>query len=107
MSSLRLGFWGIADETLQRVGRGAAWLVARRGGKVGERAAYAIIGGALLCAVFGGVTGFVISDVSLRFATEGAIIGGLLGACMGVLFGSFVETVDDNIRQVLGSLKPK
>jgi hypothetical protein len=100
-----LGFWGIVDESLQWIGKSAAQLLTRRSCPAEENA---IIGGALLCAVIGGVTGFALSDFSRSMTlTAGAIIGGLLGACSGVLFGSFVVTVDDTIRHVLACLKWK
>lgn len=100
-----LGLWGTVDQSLQWIGKGAARLLARRSGSAEENA---IIGGALVCAVFGGVTGFTLSDFSRSTVVSGgAIIGGLLGACSGVLFGSFVVTVDDTIKHVLASLKSK
>ncbi len=103
MNVFTLGFWGTVDQFLQWIGRGAARLLTRRSCFAEENA---IIGGALVCAVFGGVTGFALSDFSRSTAiTEGAIIGGLVGACSGVLFGFFVVTVDDTIRDILASLK--
>jgi len=102
---VNFGFWGAVDGSLQWIGKGAAWLLTRRSGSAEENA---VIGGALVCAVFGGVTGFALSDFSRSMAlTLGAVIGGLLGACMGIFFGSFVETVDHTIKDVLSSLNSK
>ncbi len=105
MNVFTLGLWGTVDQSLQSIGKGAAVLLTRRSGSAEENA---VIGGALVCAVFGGVTGFALSDLSRSMAvTGGAVIGGLLGACSGVLFGSFVVTLDDTIKNVLASLKAK
>jgi hypothetical protein len=79
--------------------------VSRRSGAA-EDVAYATLGGSLLCAFFGAVIGFALSDLSRgMLVLEGALIGLMLGACVGVFFGSFVEAVDENIRHLLGSLK--
>ena len=105
MNIFTLGLWGTVDQSLQWIGKEAARLLTRRSGSAEENA---IIGGALVCAVFGGVTGFALSDFSRSTVVSGgAIIGSLLGACSGVLFGSFVVTVDDTIKHVLASLKSK
>ena len=105
MSIITLGLWGTIDQSLQWIGKGAARLLTRRSCSVEENA---IIGGAMVCAVFGGVTGFVLSDISRSTVVSGGVlIGGLLGACSGVLFGSVVVTVDDTIKHVLASLKSK
>jgi len=108
------GFWGIVDHSLQKVGRTAACVISRRG-RLAEDVACAAIGGSLLCAVFGAVAGFGLSDLSRHTAdlsrsmaaTEGAVVGLLVGACVGVFFGSFVETVDEYIRNLLGTLNLK
>jgi uncharacterized protein YcfJ len=100
-----LGFWGAVDLFLQWIGKTAAKALTRKSGSAEENA---VIGGALVCAAFGGVIGFALSDFSRDMAvTAGAVIGGMLGACMGVFFGSFVETVDDTIKNVLASLNSK
>jgi hypothetical protein len=100
---LAIGLWGTVDQSLQWIGKGATRVLTRRSCPPEENA---IIGGALVCAVFGGVTGFALSDLSRTIGlTGGAVIGGLLGACSGVLFGSFVVTVDDTIKHFMASLK--
>lgn len=105
MTAFTLGFWGTVDGSLQWVGKCASRLLARRSCSAEENA---VIGGVLVCAVLGGLTGFALSDFSRDMTvTVGAIIGTLVGACMGVLFGSFVETVDDTIKHVLSSLNSK
>jgi hypothetical protein len=114
MRELTNGFWGTVDRSLQRVGRIAACAVSRRG-RSAEDVACAAIGGSLLCAIFGGVVGFALSDLSRHTADlsrtmaaiEGLIVGLLLGACVGVFFGSFVEAVDHYIRNLLRTLNPK
>lgn len=108
------GFWGTLDLWLQKVGRSVACAFSRRGRFV-ENAACAALGGSLLCAAFGAITGFALSDLSHRAASvphapaavEGAIVGLLLGACVGVFFGSFVEAIDNYIRNILRALSPK
>jgi hypothetical protein len=100
-----LGLWGTVDQSLQWIGKGTAKLLTRRSASAEENA---VIGGALVCAAFGAVTGSALSNIPPRMAvTGGAIIGGLLGACSGVVFGSFVVTIDDTIKQTLASLKSK
>ena len=107
MSDFTYGFWGTVDESLQRIGKGAVWLLMRRSVRA-EDIAYAALGGSLLCAILGAVIGFALSDLSRNMATiEGAVIGVLLGACVGVYFGSFAEAVDEYIRGLLRSLKLK
>lgn len=114
MREMANGFWGTVDQSLQRVGRTAACVFSRHG-RSAEDVACAALGGSLLCAVFGGVAGFGLSDLSRHgadlsrsmAATEGAIVGLLVGACGGVFFGSFVETVDEYIRSVLGTVSRK
>lgn len=114
MREMVKGFWGTVDDSLQKIGRAAACAISRRG-RSAEDVACAALGGSLLCAVFGGVAGFGLSDLSIHAAdlsrglavTEGAIAGFLVGACVGVFFGSFVETLDEYIRSLLGTLNPK
>jgi hypothetical protein len=107
MSAFTHGFWGTADQSLQRIGKGAAWLLTRGSGKADD-VAYAALGGSLLCATLGAVLGFALSDLSRSMVViEGAIIGLLLGACVGVFFGSIVEAVDEYIQHVIGSLTLK
>ncbi len=105
MNIFTLGLWGAVDQSLQWIGKGAARLLTRRSGSAEENA---IIGGAVVGAVFGAVTGFALSEIPPRMAvTAGAIIGGLLGASSGVVFGSCVVTIDDTIKHTLASLKSK
>ncbi len=108
MNGLTCGCWAIADRSLQWIGRCAAWLLFRRHSTEGERALYAAIGGALVCAVLGGVVGFALSDLSREMgAIDGAILGSSLGVCLGILFGSFVDTVDSTIKDLLRSFNSK
>ena len=73
-----------------------------------ESATYAATGGALVCAVFGGVVGFTLSDPTQNIgAIGGTILGGSLGVCLGIIFGSFVVTVDSMIKDLLRSLNSK
>lgn len=108
MNRLELGLWDLADVSLRWLGKGAIRLLIRKPISDDEGIAYALLGGALVGIVFGGVAGFGLSDHSQRMVTmEGAILGILLGACTGVFFGSFIEAVDETINDVLRSLKPK
>ena len=105
MSDFRYGFWGTVDQSLQYIGKGTARLLTRNG-CTAEDVAYAALGGSLISACCGAVVGFVLSDLSRSMAVlEGATIGLMLGACVGVFFGSFVEAVDEYIRDVLRSFK--
>ncbi|MGC2612808.1 MAG: hypothetical protein WA354_02175 [Terracidiphilus sp.] len=104
MNGLTRGFWDSADQILQWLGR----LLLRRRAISDEGALYALTGGALVCALFGGLIGFAVSHLSPHSAAiVGTILGGLLGVCMGILFGSFVETVDRTIKDLLRSLNSK
>lgn len=114
MRDIANGFWGTVDLSLQKLGRSAACMLSRRGRSV-EDAACAALGGSILCAAFGAVFGFALSDLARSPASlshgmavgEGAIIGLLLGACVGVFFGSFVDTIDNYIRNLLRTLSTK
>ena len=104
MNGLTRGFWDSADQILQWIGR----LLLRRHALTDESALYAVTGGAFVCALFGGLVGFAVSHLLPDSAViGGTIIGGLLGVCMGILFGSFVETVDRTIKDLLRSLNSK
>ena len=111
MSNFAQGFWGTVDNSLQFVGKGTARLLTRKSATA-EDVAYAALGGSIICALFGAIAGFALSDLSNHTASlpvsvaaaQGAIIGLLLGACVGVFFGSLVEAVDEYIRTLLGSL---
>jgi len=100
-----LGFWDIADQSLQWIGRSAAWLLLRKHFTREESALCAATGGALVCAVFGGVVGFALSDLSRSIDAIGeTILGGMLGVCLGSIFGVSVETVSNTIKELLRSL---
>jgi hypothetical protein len=105
MIGLTPGFWDIADQILQWIGRSAAWHLLRRQFTRDESALCAATGGALVCAVFGGVVGFALSDLSRSInAIGGTILGGLLGISIGFIFGASVETVSNTIKDLLRSL---
>jgi len=102
------GVWRLADTTLETIGKGAAWVVTKRVGCSSECIAYAMIGGAVLCAVIFGAAGFALSDHSgAAAAMEDAIFGGVLGACIGIVFGASVYIVESVIEGVLKSLDSK
>lgn len=102
------GFWGIFDRNLQWIGRGTARLLLRKHSTTDEGPLDAAIGGALVCAVFGGICGFALSDHSKNItAIDGTILGCLLGLCMGISLGSLVETIHSLIEDLLRSLNPK
>lgn len=109
MSGLTLGFWDIADRSLQWIGRSAASHLLRRHFTRDESALCAATGGALVCAVFGGVVGFALADLSLINidAIGGTILGGMLGICIGFIFGASVETVSSTIKDLLRFLGSK
>jgi hypothetical protein len=108
MEELTLGFWGIADQSLQWIGRGAAWILLRRQSTRDECTLCAAAGGALICSVFGGVVGFALSDLSRDMsAIGGTILGSLLGVCVGFILGAFVEMIDSTINDLLRSLNSK
>ena len=103
MSGLTFGFWDILDQTLRWIGKSATGFL-RKPGQEAENVVYATIGGALVCAVYGGVVGFALSDFSRRITTiDGAAIGVLIGACIGVFLGAFVDMVDSKIHDLLRS----
>ena len=108
MIGLRLGFWDIADQSLQWIGRSAAWLLLRKHFTRDESALCAATGGALVCALFGGAVGFVLSDPSRNIdAIVGTILGGLLGVCLGFIFGVSIEAVSSTFKDLLRSLGSK
>ena len=108
MNGLTPGIWDIADQSLQWLGRGAICQLLRRQYTTDDCDLYAATGGALVCAAFGGVVGFVFSGPSRDLgAIDGTILGGLLGVCVGMLFGSFVESVDASIKDMLRYLNSK
>ena len=104
MKAPALGIWDIADEALRLIGRSAAWSVRRKLSREQEYA-YALIGGALVCTVFGAAVGFAISHVPREAAIDGVILGGLLGLCVGMFLGACVEAVDGSIQRALRSLR--
>ncbi len=108
MKWLTPGFWDNADRSLQWIGRGATRLLLRRRSTEDEGALYAATGAALIWAAFGGVVGFTLADPSRDIgAIDRAILGGLLGACVGIFFGSLVEAVDSTIKNLISSLNSK
>ena len=108
MNGLTRGLWDIIDQCVQSNGRGTARLLLRRHSTTGEGVLYAVIGGALVCAICGGVVGFALSDSSGdKGVIDGTILGGLLGVCVGIMFGSIVETVDSTIKDLLRSVNSK
>jgi uncharacterized protein YcfJ len=108
MGKLTFGFWDIADQSFQWIGRGAAWILLRSHPTRDESTLCAATGGALICAVFGGVAGFSLSDLSRDMSViGGTILGGLLGVCIGLIFGALVEMIDSTIKGLLRSLNSK
>jgi hypothetical protein len=108
MIGLRLGFWDIADQSLQWFGRGAAWLLLRKHFTRDESTLCAATGGALVCAVLGGVVGFALSDFSRTIdVIGGAMLGGLLGVCLAIIFGVSVEVVSSTMKDLMRSLDSK
>ena len=107
MSGWTFGFWDIVDQSLRWIGRSSTRFL-RKPGQEAENVAYVTIGAALVCAAYGGVVGFALSDFSRRITTmDGATIGVLIGACIGVFLGSIVHLVDSKIHDLLRSLDPK
>lgn len=108
MNRLTLRPWKVLDQLLQWIGRSAAWRLKKKYCTPEESTAYAATGGALVGAVLGGVIAFAFSDSSRNIsAIDGTILGILLGGCIGFMFGSFVETVDRVISDLLKSLDSK
>jgi uncharacterized protein YcfJ len=108
MNRLVLRPWESADQILQWIGRCATRRLKRRHSTPEESTAYATIGGAIICAVLGGVAGFALFDSSRNIdAIDGTIFGTMLGLCTGIMFGAFVETVDHTIKDLLKSLGSK
>ena len=109
MNLFTLRPWASMDRILQWIGRGAARLLGiKRHSTEEESTADAMTGGALVCTAIGAVAGFFLSYSSRNIdAVDGTILGALLGVCIGITFGSFVETVDDAITNLLGSLGSK
>ena len=107
MRVLTLDFWGIADHSLQWIGRGATWIWSRRC-TTDDSTLYAAAGGAMIWAILGGAVGFALSDLSRAIsAAGGLILGALLGGCLGFMFGAVVELIDSAIKDQLGSLNSK
>jgi hypothetical protein len=105
MDKLTFGFWDITDQTLRYVGKGAAWFL-KTGVETEESTAYAMIGGAVVWAVFGTIAGFALSGLSRAVTPlEAAVIGALFGVCVGIPFGAFVDLIDVSINSLLKSLK--
>lgn len=108
MNELVPGFWETADRSLQWIGKGALRLTLGRSLTGDESTRAAATGGALVCALFGGVVGLSLSDRSQDIGAIGAtVLGGSLGVCLGICFGAFVETVDRTIQDLLRFLSLK
>jgi uncharacterized protein YcfJ len=108
MDGLTVGIWQIADQSLQWIGRSAAWVLLRRHPTRDESTLCAATGGALVCMVLGGVVGFALSDPSQNIdAMGGTTLGCLLGVCMGFVFGVCVETISSMLKDLLSTLSPK
>jgi hypothetical protein len=59
-------------------------------------------GGAILGVIFGAVSGYMISEEAHNInVIVGAALGGLIGASTGIIYGAFVEVMDDWIKTYL------
>ncbi len=102
MNRLTWGIWDVVNQSLQGLGKGTARLLFRSHPITDGTALYAAVGGAIVCAIFGGVAGFELSHPALELGViAGTMLGGLLGVCMGIFFGSLVVTVDRLIKILL------
>lgn len=107
MKRLAIGVWCTAHWSLDLIGRAAAWRCPTKTSS-SEEEAYSITGGAIVGAIFGALLGFAWSDNPQAMTNLArAAIGGLLGLCIGVMFGAVIQTVDDAIDQWLNSLNSK
>jgi hypothetical protein len=103
MSVRAVGFWGTAHWILDVVGRGTACVLP---GNTSQRDddACGMTGGAILGVIFGAVSGYMISEEAHNInVIVGAALGGLIGASTGIIYGAFVEVVDDWIKTYLNS----
>ena len=108
MNVLTHGFWDLADQSLQWIGKVATERLSRRRCTGNDGTLHASTGGALVCAVFGGAIGFALLAPSQEISEIGGmLLGGVLGVCLGILFGSIVEAVDSTIKDMLSSLNTK
>jgi hypothetical protein len=107
MSVRAYGFWGLSHYLFDRIGRGMACVVLGRTSPKDDGAC-TIAGASVACGIFGAALGFSLCDHSptgnIAVAT---LLGGLLGACSGCIYGAIVEVLDDSIRDFLGSLTLK
>ncbi len=107
MRNLEIGFWSLIHQGLDWIGRGAVWLLSRNA-SLQEEIAYPVTGGALVFGVIGAAVGIALSDHPHDInAVEGALLGGPIGVCTGIMVGSIVATVDGLIKDSLKSLNSK
>jgi hypothetical protein len=105
MKGLTFGVWGLADQSLQWIGRSAAWFLFRRHFPNDEGALSAATGGSLVCTVLGGAAGFALAEISRNVGTiDGTMLGAALGVCVGFIFGASVDTVSSTINDLVRSL---
>jgi len=107
MKRLVIGVWSTAHWSLDQIGRAATGHFPTKT-LSSQDEAYSITGGAIVGAIFGTLLGFAWSDEPQAMTNLArAAIGGLLGLCIGVMFGAVIQTVDDAIDQWLNSLNSK
>lgn len=102
------GFWGTIHWVLDLVGRGTVWVLVQKPSR-NDDLAYAVAGGATTGATFGAIVGYLISAPprNLTNTIVVASLGCLLGVCMGISFGAFVEVIDSSIKDFFNSLNSK
>ncbi len=107
MKALAEGIWGRSHWILEGIGRGALWCLPRRACPSDDDA-FSMTGGAIVGALFGAVLGYALSAEAHGLSlVAGTIIGSLVGISTGICCGAIVQSVDDYIRAVLNSLKPR
>jgi hypothetical protein len=106
MRGCRFGVWNVAGRVLRSIGRRTVWLIRRKIESEESCRVYAMVGGAVTCALFGTLAAVALASParSTAFSVEAGLMGGLLGACVGIPFGAFVGIVDRLIRNFLASL---
>ena len=88
MKRLAIGVWSTAHWSLDQIGRAVTGHFPTKT-LSSEDEAYSITGGAIVGAIFGVLLGFAWSDEPHAMTTLArAAIGGLLGLCIGVMFGA-------------------
>lgn len=102
------GFWGTIHWGLDLVGRGTVWVLVQKSSR-NDDLAYAVAGGATTGGTFGSIVGFLISAPphNVTNTIVVASLGCLLGVCMGISFGAFVEVIDSSIKDYVNSLNSK